>query len=121
RIKMRANGWSAMRQFLPTMDEVMPTNAIISVCPWTILQEIGSCVQKSQTAGKILRHNLLQEETRLCDQSTFDGEWLKEFQPDNYNLFQETRLRSRTQGVDEPNVRDYYEIFILHRLVDQNM
>ncbi|KZR99067.1 Uncharacterized protein APZ42_005228, partial [Daphnia magna] len=31
--------------------------------------------------------------------------FLKEFQPDNYGLFQETRLRSRTQGVDEPTIR----------------
>ncbi|KZS02356.1 Uncharacterized protein APZ42_000633, partial [Daphnia magna] len=47
--------------------------------------------------------------------------FLKEFQPDNYGLFQETRLRSRTQGVDEPTIRYYYEILNLCRLVDPNM
>ncbi|KAI9555916.1 hypothetical protein GHT06_018446 [Daphnia sinensis] len=47
--------------------------------------------------------------------------FLKEFQPDNYGLFQETRLRSRTQGMDEPTVRYYYEILNLCRLVDPNM
>ncbi|KZS02316.1 Uncharacterized protein APZ42_000692, partial [Daphnia magna] len=46
--------------------------------------------------------------------------FLKEFQPDNYGLFQETRLRSRTQGMDEPIVRYYYEILNLCRLVDSN-
>ncbi|KZS05507.1 Uncharacterized protein APZ42_031279 [Daphnia magna] len=47
--------------------------------------------------------------------------FLKEFQPDNYGLFQETRLRSRTQGIDEPTVRYYYEILNLCRLIDSNM
>ncbi|KZS05277.1 TE: Gypsy retrotransposon integrase 1-like protein [Daphnia magna] len=47
--------------------------------------------------------------------------FLKEFQPDNYGLFQETRLRIRTQGVNEPTIRYYYEILNLCRLVDPNM
>ncbi|KAK4021207.1 hypothetical protein OUZ56_003126 [Daphnia magna] len=38
-----------------------------------------------------------------------------------YGLFQETRLRSRTQGMDEPTARYYYEIPNLCRLVDSNM
>ncbi|KZR96327.1 Uncharacterized protein APZ42_009397, partial [Daphnia magna] len=38
-----------------------------------------------------------------------------------YGLFQETRLRSKTQGMDEPTVRYYYEILNLCRMVDPNM
>ncbi|KZS10694.1 Uncharacterized protein APZ42_024785 [Daphnia magna] len=37
--------------------------------------------------------------------------FLKEFQPDNYGLFQETRLRSRIQGMDEPTVRPASRIY----------
>ncbi|KAI9565302.1 hypothetical protein GHT06_009090 [Daphnia sinensis] len=33
--------------------------------------------------------------------------FLKEFQTDNYGLFQETRLRSRTQGMDEPTQAEF--------------
>ena len=51
----------------------------------------------------------------------FRSVFLKEFQPDNYGLFQESRLRSRKQGVDEPTIRYYYEILNLCRLVDLNM
>ncbi|KZS10212.1 Uncharacterized protein APZ42_025365 [Daphnia magna] len=47
--------------------------------------------------------------------------FLKEFQPDNCGLFQETKPRSRTQGMDEPTVRYYYEILNHCRLVDPNM
>ncbi|KAI9552646.1 pol polyprotein [Daphnia sinensis] len=63
RMKMRANGWSVMRRFLPIMDGVTLKNVITSACTWMIPQETGSCAQESRTTGMILRLNLRQEET----------------------------------------------------------
>ena len=51
----------------------------------------------------------------------FRTHFLKEFQQDNYQLFQETRLRSRVQGIDEPTNNYYYDILDLCRIVDPAM
>ena len=51
----------------------------------------------------------------------FRTHFLNEFQPDNYLLFQETRLRSRVQGIDEPTHNYYYDVLDLCRIVDPAM
>jgi hypothetical protein len=47
--------------------------------------------------------------------------FLKEFQQQNYKLFQETRLRNRLQGIEEPTTNYDYNIIDLCRVMDQTM
>jgi hypothetical protein len=49
--------------------------------------------------------------------SIFMGEFLQ----DSYAGYQETRLRKRKQGINEPAAEYYYEVINLCRLVDPNM
>ncbi|XP_045034364.1 uncharacterized protein LOC123475563 [Daphnia magna] len=46
---------------------------------------------------------------------------LKEFQQQNYKLFQETRLRNRVQGIEEATTNYYYDVIDLCRVVDPTM
>jgi hypothetical protein len=46
---------------------------------------------------------------------------LKEFQQQNYRLFQETRLRNRVQGIEEATTNYYYDVIDLCRVVDPTM
>ncbi|XP_045023372.1 uncharacterized protein LOC123467567 [Daphnia magna] len=47
--------------------------------------------------------------------------FLKEFQQQNYKLFQETRLRNRVQGIEEATTNYYYDVIDLCRVVDPTM
>ena len=47
--------------------------------------------------------------------------FLKEFQQQNYKLFQETRLRNRIQGIEESTTNYYYDVIDLCRVVDPTM
>ena len=47
--------------------------------------------------------------------------FLKEFQQQNYRLFQETRLRNRVQGIEEATTNYYYDVIDLCRVVDPTM
>jgi hypothetical protein len=47
--------------------------------------------------------------------------FLKEFQQQNYKLFQETRLRNRIQGIEESTTNYYYDFIDLCRVVDPAM
>ncbi|KAK4017508.1 hypothetical protein OUZ56_032921 [Daphnia magna] len=93
----------------------------LGYCTWTLLQETGSYEQESRTTGKIRRKTCCRRISATPAVTGLRSMFQTEFQPDNYDLFQETRLRSRTQGIDVPAVRYYYEILNLCRLVDSNM
>lgn len=47
--------------------------------------------------------------------------FLKEFQRDNYALFQEAKLRNRDQGIEEETSNYYYDELSLCRSVNPNM
>jgi hypothetical protein len=47
--------------------------------------------------------------------------FLREFQHENYTLFQEKKLRDRIQGLEEPTIGYFYDVLDLCRLVDGNM
>ena len=48
-------------------------------------------------------------------------QFLREFQQENYALFQEKKLRSRVQGMEEPTTSYVYDVLDLCRLVDPTM
>ena len=47
--------------------------------------------------------------------------FLKEFQRENYALFQEAKLRNRDQGIEEETSNYYYDVLSLCRSVNPNM
>jgi hypothetical protein len=47
--------------------------------------------------------------------------FLQEFQQENYRVFQESKLRNRIQGLNEPATEYYYDVLNLCRSVDPNM
>jgi hypothetical protein len=47
--------------------------------------------------------------------------FIREFLQDSYASYQESRLRKRKQGINEPAAEYYYEIINLCRLMDPNM
>ena len=47
--------------------------------------------------------------------------FLGEFQQENFTLFQEAKLRNRTQGIDEGTANYYYDVLDLCRIVNPVM
>ena len=47
--------------------------------------------------------------------------FLQEFQQENFSMFQEAKLRNRTQGIEEPTSSYYYDILDMCRVVNPAM
>ena len=47
--------------------------------------------------------------------------FLQEFQQENFTVFQEAKLRNRSQGLEEPTTNYYYDILDLCRIVNPHM
>ncbi|KAK4024925.1 hypothetical protein OUZ56_010417 [Daphnia magna] len=99
--QLQGTAMAAVRKFIsPPIFRCSPTE---HARQWMILQEIGSCAQDSRMTLKTSQNTTgcwRKSGNAYSTRSTFDV--FERFQPDNYGLRQESRLRSRTQGVNEP-------------------